>query len=141
MSWSKKLVIGMVSFMIFITTLGVIMIFRNASDSLVEDDYYEKGQSYDIDYQNRQNAIDDMFIPTIIIKDGISIVFPARVKYLLICTRPSDYHMDRTFRGLTDGQDRIQIRKGELQPGPWLFRVQYSANDKNYLFETQIVMR
>lgn len=131
----------MASFIIFIMSLGTVMIMRNSSDALIENDYYEKGQSYDKDYKAKQDAIDDMVIPIIVINDyGVTITFPIPVKYQLICRRPSDYHMDRIFNGFTDEDRNIQIQKGELQPGPWLFRIQYTAEEKNYLFEVEITM-
>jgi hypothetical protein len=141
MNWGKKLIIGMVLFMIFIATLGAIMIMKGSDDSLIEKDYYEKGQAFDKDYNAKQRAIDDLVIPSININDlGLTITFPVPVSYTLICRRPSDKDLDRTFEGFTDEDRNIQILKTELEPGPWLIRMEYSANDKNYLFETEINM-
>lgn len=130
----------MVSFMIFIVSLGVVMVIRSESDSLIENDYYEKGQTYDKDYQAKQNAVDDQVIPTIVTNDGLAITFPVPVKYQLICRRSSDQQLDKSFNGLIDENCRIKILKGELEPGPWLFRIQYTAEHKNYLFEGEIMM-
>lgn len=141
MNWGKKLIIGMALFMTFIVSLGAIMIMRNDNDALIEKDYYEKGITYDKDYEAKQAAIDDMVVPAIHTSAwGVTITFPVPVKYQLICRRPSDYHMDKTFNGFTDEDRNIQIPKGMLQAGPWLLRIQYSTEDKNYLFEGEIIM-
>ncbi|HEY1025492.1 MAG TPA: FixH family protein [Sphingobacteriaceae bacterium] len=141
MNWGKKIIIGMASFIIFMVSLGAIMIMRNDNDALIEDDYYQKGIAYDKDYDAKKAAIDDMVVPAIHTNDmGVTITFPVPVKYQLICRRLADYHMDKTFNGYTDEDRNIQIPKGMLEPGPWLLRIQYTAEDKNYLFEGEIVM-
>jgi hypothetical protein len=141
MNWGKKLVIGMAAFMIFIASLGAVMIMRNDDDGLIEGDYYEKGQAFDVDYKAKQDAIDDMVVPVITTNEyGVTITFPVPVKYQVICRRLSDYHMDKVFNGYTDEDRDIQILKGTLEPGPWLLRIQYSTRKKNYLFEGEIMM-
>jgi hypothetical protein len=141
MNWGKKLVIGMAAFMIFIISMGAVMIMRNNDDALIEGNYYEKGQAFDADYKAKQDAIDDLVVPSITINDfGVTITFPVPVKYQLICRRLSDYHMDKIFNGYTDEDRDIQILKGELEPGLWLLRIQYTTRGKNYLFEGEIMM-
>lgn len=127
--------------MTFIVSLGAVMIMRNSDDALIENDYYEKGITYDQDYRAKQAAIDDMVLPAVHTNDhGVTITFPVPVKYQLICRRLSDYHMDKTFNGFTDEDRDIRIPKGVLQTGPWLLRIQYTAENKNYLFEGEIIM-
>ncbi|MDF3078947.1 MAG: nitrogen fixation protein FixH [Sphingobacteriaceae bacterium] len=141
MNWGKKLIIGMVLFMIFIVSLGAIMIMRNGDDALIENDYYEKGQNFNKDYQLKQNAIDDEVIPAIVVNEyGIIITFPVPVKYQMLFRRPSDYHMDKMMNGFTDEDRKVQIAKGQLEPGRWMMRIQYTAKGKDYLFETEIEM-
>ena len=131
----------MALFMIFIMSLGAVMIMRHDDDALIEDDYYEKGQSFDKDYQTKKDALDDKVIPLISVNQyGLTITFPIPVKYQLICRRPSDYHMDKIFNGFTDEDRSIQIPKGELESGPWLLKIQYTVEEKNYLFEAEIMM-
>ena len=140
MNWGTKLVIGMVVFMIFIMALGAIMIIRSGDDALIETNYYEKGQFFDRDYKAKKDAIDDQILPAVATTDGVTITFPVAVNYKLICKRPSDSRMDKNFSGTTDNNRSIKIPKGDLQSGPWLFRIEYSAGNKNYLFEGEITM-
>ena len=140
MNWGKKLVIGMAVFMTFIITLGTMMIMRNDEDSLVEQNYYEKGQNYNKEFQQKQDAADDRLLPKISTSNSaLTIVFPVQVKYHLICRRPSDAAMDQTLSGTTaDGT--IAIQSGTLKSGPWSVRIEYVVEGKNYLFEDEIIM-
>lgn len=141
MNWGKKLMIGMGLFMVFIACLGAIMIMKGDDDALIEKDYYEKGQAFDKDYNKKQRAIDDMVIPSIHTNEfGVTITFPVLVKYKILCRRMSDSQMDKIFEGSTNEERSIQIQKGELEPGPWLLRMDYTTDGKNYLFEGEIDM-
>lgn len=141
MNWGTKLVIGMAVFMAFIITLGAMMIMRNDEDSLVEQNYYEKGQNYNKEFQEKQNAADDQILPTVSTSNSaLTIVFPVPVKYHLICRRPSDADLDQTLSGATEADGTIAIQSGSMKSGPWSLRIEYEANGKNYLFEDEIVM-
>lgn len=127
--------------MAFIVTLGTMMILRNGEDSLVEQNYYEKGQNYNIEFQKRQQAQDDSVVPEVTTVDaGLTITFPVSVKYYLICRRPSDATMDKKLTGSTASDGIIAIPPGTLQAGPWSLRIEYSVQDKQYLFEDEIVI-
>ena len=140
MNWGKKLVITLVLFMVFILSMAVVMFMRHDNDALIDKDYYEKGQLFDKDYNAKKAAVDDGINPTLITTNGLIITFPVSVKYELTCKRLSDYRMDRNFKGQTTEDRSIKIPPGELKSGPWLIRIQYSAENKNYLFEGEIVM-
>lgn len=141
MNWGKKLIIGMALFMAFIVSLGAVMIMKTDDDALIEKNYYEKGISYGKDFDAKQAAIDDMVLPAIHTNNfGVTITFPVPVKYQLVCRRLSDYHMDKVFNGYTDEDRNIQLSKGMLESGPWRLRIEYTADDKNYLFEGEITM-
>ena len=141
MNWGKKLVVGMALFMAFIVTLGTMMIMRNGDDSLVEQNYYEKGQNYNTDFEKKQRAQDDQMTPKVATSNaGVNIIFPAPVSYQLICRRPSDAHMDQRLSGSTAEDGRIDIPQGVLRPGPWSLRIEYTVNGNQYLFEEEIVV-
>lgn len=128
-------------FMVFILCLVAIMIMKSGEDALIENNYYEKGQAFDVDYNKKQLAIDNKVVPVINTNGlGATITFPVPVKYTVVCRRLSDADMDRTFEGYTDEDRSIKIQKGDLEPGPWLLRIEYTANAKSYLFEVEINM-
>ena len=46
MNWGLKIVIALASFMVLIVSFGIYMVSQN-TDSLVAEDYYERGLNYD----------------------------------------------------------------------------------------------
>lgn len=140
MNWGTKLTIGMITFMLFIISLVVIMFMRHEKDSLIENDYYEKGQTYDNDYQAKENALEDNVRPIVSVsKDGLWIRFPVAVTYEILCRRASDQLMDRTFKSkLATGYVLIPAEK--LHPGPWLVRINYQIPNKKYLLESKVTL-
>ncbi|WP_256009699.1 FixH family protein [Desertivirga xinjiangensis] len=140
MSWGTKLAVAMGLFMIFILTLGFRMIFSN-SDTLIEKDYYEQGLNYNQKYDAKRLAVTDSVIPKIETDNhGLSIRFILPASCKLNFKRLSDSKMDRTIERQTDEEDVVHIAEGELKSGPWMLSVNYSINEKNYLYEQEILM-
>ena len=140
MNWGSKLVLAMGLFMAFIITLSVKMILSN-DDALIEKDYYEKGLNYDETYNSKQSAIADSVVPAIDVNEyGLSISFPDPASCRLNFKRLSDARMDTTFNRDTDEDFSIQVFEGDLQSGPWLLKLNYTINEKNYLLEQEIIM-
>ena len=54
MNWGTKIVIALASFMVLIVSFGVYMVSTD-TDSLVAEDYYERGLNYD-----RLRAVDSV---------------------------------------------------------------------------------
>ncbi len=133
--------IGMGAFIAFILTLGTLMILQNDHDSLVDQNYYQKGQNYNADMQEKQQAVDDAVLPGISVSGtGMRIDFRAPVTYRLDFRRPSDARMDRRLTGTTGKQTFIGIPGSSLAPGPWTLRIEYMLAGKKYLFEDEVVM-
>lgn len=129
------------SFMIFIVTMGTVMIMNNEKDTLIDADYYEKGQAFETDYKKKQAALDDEVVPEVVSDQfGATITFRMPVNYKIICKRPSDQTMDRIFEGYTQEDHNVQILKGELRSGPWFLRIEFTQDDKDYVYETEIRM-
>ncbi|WP_026898160.1 FixH family protein [Daejeonella oryzae] len=141
MNWGTKIIIGLSAFMLFITTLGVLMFRSSKTDSLIEDNYYEKGQAFNQDYDAKQKALDEKLLPAFDTENGLLISFPVSVNYKLSLKRLSDQLMDKDYTGITDSDHQIKIPKEELQTGPWLIRIEYSVNGKNYLYEDKILLK
>lgn len=130
----------MLLFMGFIVTLVTLMIKPHNADSLIETDYYERGQLFDRDYNARENAEADNMIPTIQADDKmVSISFPAPVSYKILFRRLADSKFDRNFDGDT-AQAKVIIHRKDLKRGSWLLRVEYGANQKDYLYQEKILL-
>lgn len=140
MNWGTKLTIGMLLFMGFIVTLVTLMIKPHKADSLIENDYYEKGQTYDRDYNASQNASTDRMIPVIKTDDqNVSFNFPAPVSYEILFRRLADAKMDRTFES-DSAQTTVLVPRADLKSGSWLLRIEYKANQKEYLYQDKILL-
>ncbi len=141
MNWGTKLTIGMLLFMGFIVTLVILMAGPHKADSLIENDYYEKGQAFDLDYNAKQAAKEDGMIPIIQTNSkGLSISFPSAVTYDMMFRRLSDSKLDKSFR--TDSATKeVFIKGNELRSGSWLLRIQYKAGGKNYLYQNKILLQ
>ncbi|SKB29785.1 FixH family protein [Daejeonella lutea] len=140
MNWGTKLTIGMVLFMTFIVTLVVMMLGPHKADSLIENDYYEKGQTFDADYNAKHLAITDKMQPTVSTDAaGVTANFPVPVTYKVSVRRLSDAGMDKEFESDL-AVLKLVIPQNQLKSGSWLLRIQYQANGKNYLFQEKIVL-
>ena len=136
MNWGKGLIIGLVAFMTFISVL-VIQMFRTAEDSF-DKDYYEKGLTYDIDYQQKQQVINDKATPNILQTDDfISIKFTSVDSGTVNFKRPSDSKKDQIF--FFDNAN-VLIPRPSLEKGEWKIIIHWTANQKKYLYETNMYM-
>ena len=140
MNWGTKLTIGMALFMGFIIVLVILMIKPHQADSLIDSDYYEKGQTYDIDYNARRDAIKDSMLPSI--KPGennLMIGFPNPVSYKISFRRLSDSRLDKFYKS-NKAMKEVIIPAEDLPSGSWLLRIEYKGDNRNYLYQEKILM-
>jgi len=140
MNWGKKIITGMLLFMAFIVTMVVMMFANFNNDDLIEKDYYEKGQSYDTDYNAKMNAQDDRVIPVVgIRREGVDIRFPVAVSYDILFRRLSNSDLDTRYN--SEGEIReVLIPASDLTPGPWLLTIRYQKDSREYLYEDKITL-
>lgn len=140
MNWGTKLTIGMILFMAFIFTLVFMMLGPHKADTLIDVDYYEKGQTFDIDYNSRKRAAADNMLPLITINgQNLSVGFPTASTYKISLRRLADAALDRTFNS-DSARTSFNITPGELKSGSWLLRIEYQANQKAYLYQDKITI-
>ncbi|MEJ6981238.1 FixH family protein [Pedobacter sp. P351] len=140
MNWGTKLVIALALFMAFILTLSVKMIFSN-DDALIEKDYYEQGLNYNKKYDARQQAVADSVVPSVDVNEnGLTIVFRHPAECKLNFKRLSDAKMDTIFERSTDKDFSVRVLKGDLRRGPWLLTLNYTIDEKTYLYESEKIM-
>lgn len=132
--------IGMALFMSFIVILVIKMVF-STPDALIDNNYYEKGQTYNKEYNAKQKAVKDSVVPEIEINEsGLDFIFNKPAKYKLICKRSSDAKMDFELDGSSDPDLRLHIPKSKLEKGSWHLRLEYSIAGKDYLVIKDTVM-
>lgn len=138
MNWGTKIIIGMLSFMLFIVTLGILM-FRSETDALVEDDYYEKGLKYDEAFKKKGNVLADHANPVIqVSENSIAITFKARANGRITLMRSADQRMDRSLSFNTDALNRVMLPLPAK--GQWKLIIKWSSAAKAYLYEQEIIM-
>lgn len=134
------MVIALALFMAFILTLSVKMIFSN-DDALIEKDYYEQGLNYNKKYDARQQAIADSVVPSVDVNEnGLTISFTHPAECKLNFKRLSDAKMDTIFERRTNEDFSIHVLKGDLKSGPWLLTLNYTIDEKTYLYESENIM-
>lgn len=137
MNWGKGIVIGLAAFMSFVIFL-VILMFKAPDDSY-DKDYYEKGLSYDRQYEQKQNVLNDNAKPDIVLDNTkLVVLFKALQSGKLTLYRPSDNKLDRVF-DLKDQQ--IEIMTKDIAKGDWKLIAEWNHNGKSYLYEQSVFIQ
>lgn len=142
MNWGTKILLGMGIFMLFIITLVVFMFAKHGNDALVEEDYYEKGISYNATYDAEQNVLSEDAKPVVSVNQKQLIVaLKDSANYNLILLRPSNKSEDLSFEGntITTG-NLILIDRSKLAKGAWFLNLKWKNGNKEYLYKTTITL-
>ena len=138
MNWGVKVLIGMGTFMSFITVLVVIM-FNSKTDALVDNDYYEKGINYNKVYNLKEQVNLDHAKPEIAVSDEtIGLTFKKQAKGNVRLMRTSDKRMDRAMPFETDQNRQVLIPAVNLPKGSWRVIIEWESLSKKYLYEQEI---
>ena len=142
MNWGTKIVLGMVAFMLFIIGMVIYMFSVHGNDSLVEEDYYEKGLNYDQEYKAKENVLNEDAQPDIKINDSqIIIQLKDSASYKLKLMRPSNAKDDVISKGNTIGDNNmILIDRANMHEGVWFFELKWISNNKEYQFNKNITL-
>jgi len=142
MNWGKKIVLGMIIFMLFIIAMVVYMFSVHGNDALVDEDYYEKGINYNQEYDARQNVIADHAEPKINTnKYQIIIQLKDSASYELKLMRPSTVKDDIKTVGVTLGDSNlILVNTKNMHSGLWFMELKWVSNGKVYLFKKNITL-
>lgn len=142
MNWGKRIVLGMVAFMLFIIAMVAYMFKVHGNDALVENDYYEKGLHYDSDYNAMNNVFADKAEPKIEISTNQLIIqLKDSVTYDLKFKCASKASVDIKATGNTIGQaNLIILDKAKLPKGLWFLELRWTYNQKTYLFKKDLVL-
>lgn len=140
MNWGTKIVLGMVTFMLFIVGMVVYMFSVHGNDALVDEDYYEKGINYNDEYTAKQNLINDNATPILTVtKSQIIIKLKDSANYELKLMRPSTQYNDVKENGTTvTDSNLILINRTTMHSGLWLLELKWISNGKKYLYKRNI---
>ncbi|MGY0040723.1 FixH family protein [Pedobacter sp. NJ-S-72] len=138
MNWGVKVLIGMGTFMSFITVLVVIM-FNSKTDALADNDYYEKGINYNKVYNLKEQVNLDHAKPGIVISsETIRLTFKKQAKGNVRLMRTSDKRLDRAMPFETNQNKQVLIPAVNLPKGSWRLIIEWESLSKKYLYEQEI---
>ena len=142
MNWGTKIILGMVAFMLFIIGMVVYMFSVHGNDTLVDEDYYEKGINYNDEYNASQNVISDKAEPKVTISDSqIIIQLKDSANYSLTLVRPSTKKDKLIDSGTTvSDSNLIIINKQNMHSGLWFLSIKWRSNSKDYQFKKSITL-
>lgn len=132
MNWGVKIIVGLGAFMLFIICAAIYMVTSD-SDSLVEEDYYEKSLSYDEVYERKQNLLDDNANPTVVVRNDTLFVqfISEQINGDLSLKRPSDKRMDKVY-ALHTTTDTFELPVHNLTKGRWTLEINWESEGKKY---------
>jgi len=132
MNWGLKIVLGLGTFIIFILSAGIYMVTQN-TDTLEDDDYYERSLSYDEVYQRKQNLLDDHARPTVRVQnDTLYITFSQpNNQGDFIFKRPSDKLLDRSLPFVTKSPC-YRLPVANFTKGSWRLEISWVQDGTAY---------
>ena len=142
MNWGTKIVLGMLTFMMFIVCMVVYMFHVHGRDALIEENYYEKGINYNAEYDAKQNVLNDRAKPKITVtKTQIIIQIKDPAAYELVLMRPANSDDDVKLKGNTSGSSNlILVDKTKMPRGMWFLNLSWHSSGKDYLFKNNITL-
>lgn len=141
LNWGNYLVLGMGAFMAFIISMGVYMLTQTKDD--YDKQYYEKGINFDADYNREKQVVTDKAAPQISFDtQNMRLNFSAPVKGKIRFTRAADERMDKLFSiESRNASDTVFIGLGQLTKGPYRLRIEWQSNQKQYLYEQEVIIK
>ncbi len=140
MNWGTKLMIGMGCFMTMIIIFGVKMM-RSDSDALVDNDYYEKGINYNLEYRKKSHVNMDRATPTIILRnDSLVVVFKREASGIMKMIRTADKKLDTQFDVNTDQKNTFGVPVANKKSGLWKIQLDWKSMGRPYLYEKEVML-
>lgn len=140
MNWGLKIICGLGLFMLFIIGTVVYMVGKD-TDSLEENDYYERSLNYDEVYSSKQNLIEDNMKPTLLVKsDTLTVHFKHNQnKGIIHFKRPSDGKLDVNSSFETATQV-FKMPISAFKRGNWHIELVWENSGKSYIFEQPLFL-
>jgi hypothetical protein len=140
MNWGKGIILGMALFVLFITGMGVCMFMSPTDD--YDHQYYEKGLTFNQDYNHEQQVARDHAQPLIeVAGDVMRFTFIEPVKGKITFVRPSDNLMDKIYQLDSGPGTEIDIPIGSINKGQWRLVIDWKSNSKRYLYYKEMFIK
>lgn len=138
MNWGTKIFLTLAVFIIGMVAVGIYMVSKN-SDSLVEEDYYERGINFDEVYQRRQNLLAHQAQPKISVEGNmLHIHFKHQENEgELLLKRASDQSQDIKIP-FSVQDDQFQTGLETLSAGAWDLQLIWRSGELDFQYEHKI---
>lgn len=126
--------------MTMIVVLGVLMV-TSKSDALVDNDYYEKGIEYNVEYNKKMNVKRDHAEPIVeLTSDSLILTFTKPAKGRIKFIRLSNKNLDRDLVLKTDSSNQAKFSILRKSAGLWKLAVDWESANKAYLYEKEVML-
>ena len=140
MNWGKGIIIGMAIFVVFIVGMCIYMI-ASPTDAF-DHQYYEKGLSFNQDYNREEQVTKDHAQPQIEIEDHqIKFVFSQPAKGTIKFMRPSSTSKDRVYSINSAKGLASSVPLESFAAGKWQLVFEWTSNHKAYLYQQEIYIK
>ncbi len=144
-NWGTGIVLGMLAFISFILYLVITMVTnQNFSHDLVTEEYYAKEMVYqdEIDAETNTNNLSTKLTGKKTL-DGWLITFPEELESKAVMGkvflyRPSNMILDFELP-LKISNNSFLIPKSKLLDGRWNITIEWTYNDKSYMYKKEIL--
>ena len=140
MNWGKWIVIVLIIFVAGITWMTVYFFMSPVDD--YDHQYYEKGLSFNHDYDRELQVTKYHAQPTVSIETKqVKFTFAQPVIGIIKFMRPSDAALDKTFH-VNSGESReVYIPLEKLPVGNWQIDMEWQSNHRDYLYRQEIYIK
>ncbi len=129
----------MIVFMLFIIAMVVYMFTIPVDD--YDTKYYEKGLTYDHDYNRAEQVIKDKAQPVIEADSCcIEVSFPQTVLGQVKLTRPSSNLVDKVIPINNKNGQPVQILTTNMPKGKYQLTFEWTSNNKDYLYQKEVYL-
>lgn len=140
MNWGKGIIAGMIIFMLFILSMCIYM-FRMPADEY-DHQYYEKGLSFNKDYDREQQVSKDHAQPSISqVGDHLVIRFKAPAAGKISLIRPDDKSSDAAYPLQSGENNIVMILLTPIKKGQWQIMLEWESYHKAYLYQQEIYIQ
>lgn len=144
-NWGSGIALAVTVFVI--GTLSIVSYMISLDFFLVTNEHYEEGVEYQqtIDQRKRSSELKD---PVVIIFDekleALRIVFPTefvgKAQGDIKLYRPNNPKMDAKLPLSVNANGTQLISTSDLEKGKWILKIEWNANEENYLEEKTIII-
>lgn len=140
MNWGKWIVLVLAVFVLGIAAMS-LRFFLSPNDDY-DHQYYEKGLSFNHDYDREVQVNKDHAEPKVAIENSdikFAFALPAigRIKFM----RPSDTALDKTFAINSGEGHEVSFPRKNFPAGAWQIEMEWVSNQKAYLYHKEVYIK